>query len=684
VFSSFLPQYPLPNNFLVDRTFVVQGNGLRRELAPDARISPDGSLVATVRSGSELWVSRLDGSGARRVAAASAAISDVAWSTGGSELAFVASGVWVVGADGSGLRELFESSDSNVALPFSGVWSPDDAHLLVFAGGDLWLVAADGSSQRMIFQPASSPAWADESVASIDWAPQTSALAVTVSTAAECGPGDYQDCGDWFVLTYDRSGHRLGSFGSALDVAWSPDGTRLAYESGLFLLEPESVRIETANADGSNTRTLTRRAHKFGVSNCWAYPTWINTATVAVEEASDCPDASEVAFDVIRIRDGKVLWRSNGRNETFAPGGAFGAFLRTVHGHSALYMLHLAAAHPFATPVASPAGTPVWSPDGSRLAFTVVGSRYRDLDVLTVRGEATQRTARLDVGRTLKPSWYGTQLVYSSQLPLSPKPLLWTVRPDGTGLHRLPIGSDGVDPAWSPDGRRIAFAADGVRIETVRPDGSGLTQVATGTQVWYMNPAWSPDGTKIAYSRTSLGLYLVSAHGGASRRLVNAGADIETPSLSPQAWSPDGHRIAYARAADLDVANADGSGEKTLLASCCSSPSWTPDGSKLAFYCSSCVNGGSGIGVVNADGTDLRGVVADLKGDTLGYPDIQAPTWSPDGRELIFSGTSCTNDADPKTGPPAICIVSLDGTGLHEITPPGVAAFAPNWTATDN
>jgi TolB protein len=687
VFSSFLPEYPLPNNFQVDRTFVVQRNGRSYELAPDARISPDGSQVATVRSGSELWVSGLDGSSARRVAAATSAISDVTWSTSGSRLAFVAGGVWVVGADGSGLRELFESSDAKVVLPSSSAWSPDDTNLVAFAGNDLWLLAADGSSQRMIFQPASSPAWAGESVESIDWAPRTSALALTIGTSAGCGPGIYENCFNWYVVTYDGSGNRLASFGSALDVAWSPDGTRLAYETGLVLLEPESVTIETARADGSDTRTLTKRARKVGGSDCWDYPAWVDAATVAVEELGDCSAAegsAEVAFDIIRDRDGKVLWRGSGRNETFAAGGTYGAFLRRVHGHSALYTLDLASAQPQANEVAALAGTPVWSPDGGRLAFTRVGPRYRDLDVLTVSGGATQRAAHIEVGRTLEPSWYGAQLVYSSQLPLSPKPLLWTVRADGTGLRRLPDGSGGVDPAWSPDGRRIAFAADGVRIETMRPNGSGLTRVAAGTQAWYTNPAWSPDGTKIAYSRSGLGLYLVGARGGASRQVIAVPADLETPYLSPQAWSPDGHRIAYARAGDLDVANADGSGARTLLTSCCASPSWAPDGSKLAFYCSSCVNGGSGVGVVNADGSGLRGVVADLNGDTLGYPDIEAPTWSPDGRELIFSGTSCTTDTDPKTGPPAICTVSLDGTGLHEISPPGVGAFAPSWTATNN
>jgi Tol biopolymer transport system component len=129
----------------------------------------------------------------------------------------------------------------------------------------------------------------------------------------------------------------------------------------------------------------------------------------------------------------------------------------------------------------------------------------------------------------------------------------------------------------------------------------------------------------------------------------------------------------------IGVMNAHGSGRTTLVQSCCSAPALSPDGSKLAFYCFSCSGGKSGLGIVDADGSNFRVVSGDQRG-TGPYPNLQAPAWSPDGRELVFSGTSCTQDADPATGPPAICVVSVDGSGLRALTPPGVGAFAPSWT----
>jgi Tol biopolymer transport system component len=78
---------------------------------------------------------------------------------------------------------------------------------------------------------------------------------------------------------------------------------------------------------------------------------------------------------------------------------------------------------------------------------------------------------------------------------------------------------------------------------------------------------------------------------------------------------------------------------------------------------------------VNADGSGLRAVVADAGSQTnlFNYPN--SPVWSPDGTELLFSGTSCTTSDD------AICSISLDGSGLRALTPPGVGSYAPSWTA---
>jgi TolB protein len=675
VFSTFLPEYPLPDNFQVDRTYVVGKAGGRIELAAGDLLSPNGFRVASVRSGTELWVSNVGGSNAHRVTASETPISHVSWSPDGSRLAYVSGGVWVAGADGSPSHEIFAMPGQ--PSPDSESWSPDGTRLTVGVGGDLWLVAADGSMQKLLFQPATSPAWADEGVAGVAWAPHTGALALTIATSAGCGPGIYENCADWYILTFDRLGNRLGQIASALDAAWSQDGKRLAFESGLFLLEPEQVDIEVTAADGSHPRVITRRARKLHKGDCWEYPAWVDARTLVVDEQSNC-EATDEGYDAgfAVIRDGHLVWRTAGSDETVAPRGTRVSFLNRVRGHTALFTVDIAAAHPHAVEIAAPAGQTAWSADGRFLAFTVAGSRYRDLELLSANGHR-RRVLRIAADRTLEPAWYGSQLVYSSQLPLSSSPSLWTVRPDGTGLSRLPGTRGALDPSWSPDGGRIAFAYP-TALATIAAGGRTARTIVRGTRLWYMNPSWSPDGKEILYNRGSYGVFVVGSNGGPPRRLLK-GSDYV--SFASQAWSPDGTTIAYSGAGDIELMNADGSGARTIVA-CCGNgaPSWSPDGSMLAFYCDAC--SGGAVAIANSDGTNMHVVVANSTGNFGSYPNLEAPAWSPDGKELVFSGTACTSDAhaaDPHTVTPAVCVVGTDGGGLHALTPQGIGAFAPSW-----
>jgi Tol biopolymer transport system component len=100
-------------------------------------------------------------------------------------------------------------------------------------------------------------------------------------------------------------------------------------------------------------------------------------------------------------------------------------------------------------------------------------------------------------------------------------------------------------PAWSPDGKRIAFQAyfsDGWDIWTMNADGTGLQQVTSGP-FDDREPHWSPDGTRIAFSALAGGvsdLSVADLTTGTTRRLTN---DVYAD-LQP-AWSPDGTAIAF-------------------------------------------------------------------------------------------------------------------------------------------
>src|SRR5262249_2426925 len=135
------------------------------------------------------------------------------------------------------------------------------------------------------------------------------------------------------------------------------------------------------------------------------------------------------------------------------------------------------------------------------------------------------------------PEWLDRQTLLYADGP-SAMLGLFTIRPDGTRLHRL--RSDAVDdwqPSWSPGERQVAFthgASDSV-IEVVNADGSGLRQL---TESWLdaSAPSWSPDGRSIAFfswntSLQTARVYVMHADGSGLRELAEAGQVTPSPRL---------------------------------------------------------------------------------------------------------------------------------------------------------
>lgn len=189
-----------------------------------------------------------------------------------------------------------------------------------------------------------------------------------------------------------------------------------------------------------------------------------------------------------------------------------------------------------------------------------------------------------------------------------------------------------VEPAWSPNGRLIAFASrrDGAsHIFVMRVDGSG-TRRLTDTKLDDGNPAWSPDGQRIAFDRGG-DLYVMAADGMGARRLGKDLAEEAEP-----AWSPNGRWIAYSSRApgtsvrELWLVHPDGSGRHRLthLNASSRTPAWSPNGQTIAFSTDTSGNIPE-IYTIGADGKHRRRI-------TLSQAGSFEPSWSADGTKILF------------------------------------------------
>ena len=188
-----------------------------------------------------------------------------------------------------------------------------------------------------------------------------------------------------------------------------------------------------------------------------------------------------------------------------------------------------------------------------------------------------------------------------------------------------------LQPAWSPDGQKIAFSSgrDGTaHIYVMNADGTGTVRI-TGTKQGDEQPSWSADGKRLVFSREGA-LFEAPATGGPAHRVGHGTGNAEDP-----AYSPDGRLIAYDyrkpgfSIREIYVMNADGTGirQVTRLNHVSSLPAWSPDGKELAFQSNSV--GHFEIYTVALDGTHVRQL-------TTSPTDVIQPAWAPDGRTIAY------------------------------------------------
>ncbi len=336
---------------------------------------------------------------------------------------------------------------------------------------------------------------------------------------------------------------------------------------------------------------------------------------------------------------------------------------------------------------------PAWSPDGARLAYVAEVDGVRQLFLRTVAGGAERQLSR-DSRDHIQPAWspHGQRLAFvqsrTSGGKLEPTDIngwyqenseIWSL--ELANGRETKLIDDAFNPAYSPDGRRIAFDAPwaGARRIWIADAGGRNPRQATSDSseaVVHTTPRWSPDGTRLAF-----------------RRVEKIKSDIEVVDLSTQAvtrvtndnvldmdpvWAADGQHIYFAssRGGGLNLWRTGvGSGgqptgqpeQLTTGAGDDVEPTVAPDGSRVAF-------------AVRGINSDLwRLPVVPTTGQPRGAPEPVVMTtrvesrgaWSPDGRSIAFNSD--------RLGEMNIWLHSVADSSERQLTGGPGGDYQPNW-----
>ena len=291
---------------------------------------------------------------------------------------------------------------------------------------------------------------------------------------------------------------------------------------------------------------------------------------------------------------------------------------------------------------------PEWSPDRSRIAFSSTRGGYLgDIYLMNADGSKPTRltyTKGFDTTvRNKDAAWSpdGSKIAFTITGGLAPLNRIYTLHvptknhaPSGHIPHAIPVHdrlSSYTNPAWSPDGSKIAVTQFAgtifgalLKINVMNVDGTRrrdlIKSLASEDEA-----AWSPDGSKIAFSAYlksgTWEIYIINTSGSNEVRITRNSADDFSPT-----WSPDGSRIAFASDRsgrfEIYIVDTDGANVKQLTQEGGSDPDWEP-----------------GLGAGSASSTPVADPSKPTR--TAGMPPARKydylPAWSPNGKKIVFS-----------------------------------------------
>ena len=237
---------------------------------------------------------------------------------------------------------------------------------------------------------------------------------------------------------------------------------------------------------------------------------------------------------------------------------------------------------------------------------------------------------------------------------------IYTMHTTGSGVREVtPRGLQAENPSWSADGRKIAFDDSGSP-ETTGGGGSGKN---TGT--WKSAPA---------------GIWIVDANG-AGLHSIGYPRGSKTPGASPS-WSPDGSKIAFDCDDDVTgsvcVMHSDGTGvtiiqpgsgdQDSAANEAIDWPRWSPNGLKIADSDGATPDGEGGTMQIAVSNSNGSGEVT-VTGNGFAYSDQdRVPDWSPNGKQIAFQRGAPTGEVD---------VMNANGSFLHRVV---TNARTPVWS----
>lgn len=482
---------------------------------------------------------------------------------------------------------------------FQPSWSPDGQHIAYSTRrGGIWIIPALGGTSHQLTDFGSAPAWSHDG----------STIAFQSDAGAPLSEGSVGSSTIWTVSTQGGTPRQITKPGSPtgghVSPTWSPDNRRIAFVDLNYTTQP----IWSVAVSGADVKQLTHRARSGQPANwkdplegrasspvyapdgrslyltvgpvLWMLPinpsddeptgdpvkitdvgnSWLNGLTLSADGKKVAYGIANMASNIWSLpitttnessSDPKPLTnQTNARNTqpTFSADGRKLAFIQFVRGARVTVWVADADGQN-ASQTSAEGNVPTWFPDGDQLAYT--SNRESHWSIWATSLKNGRERVLFDAGRDIqyaRLSPNGQQLAFNladGHGIIN----LWTVAVSGGQPKQLTFDSELAGfPAWSPDGKYIAYQmkrGDDAYLMLMPSEGGEPVQLTSGHgRSWPYS--FSPDGDKIAFAGERDGIWNVFWYSRSTRTQKQV-TNYNKPNAYVRypAWSPQGNQIAY-------------------------------------------------------------------------------------------------------------------------------------------